>query len=189
LTVELPLNISIGDGNLFFRIGVTTPYLYRLTFFPSAMPRPDSTTVEEWSTVTKQFSTWAKRIQKELTEPDPWLLLRQGNILLGEIPLDKEGGEGFDEHELRRLHEFTQRIRQFLISEARPNTEQLNLIEERLHYLQESAKRQNKKDWAHTAIGITVTIAVGLALSPDQAHRLFSLTSEFLNTLFMKLLH
>ncbi len=162
--------------------------MYSLEVFPSGIPRPVYALGDKWSQVTGDFSTWLERIQKELAEPDPWLLLRQGNILLDEILLDKEVGESFDQNELRRLHEFIQTLRQFLISEVTPNAEQLRLIEERLRYLEESAKRQNKKDWAHTAIGIIVTIAVGLAMSPEQAHKLFTLTSEFVNTLFMKLL-
>lgn len=187
--VGLPFRIWIQDMNLFFTIGYSEGQrAYSVEFFPSGIPRSAFALRYKWSQVTGDFSTWLERIQKELAEPDPWLLRRQGNILLGEIPLDKEVGEAFEQHELRRLHEFTQALRQFLISEVTPSAEQLRLIEERLHYLEESAKRQNKKDWAHTAIGTIVTIAVGLAMSPEQAHKLFTLTSEFVNTLFMKLL-
>jgi hypothetical protein len=126
-------------------------------------------------------------IQTELSEPDPWTLLKEGSILADQIPADVEGAT-FSEEELRRLHQHLESVREFLLSSVEPTETQVQLIDEKLRYLEQAARRQSKQDWAHTAIGVTFTIAIGLAMAPEQAQKLFSLTSEFLRTIFLRLL-
>src|SRR5206468_186767 len=114
-------------------------------------------------------------------------LLNQGSILADQIPVDDQSAT-FDGQELERLHQHIESVREFLLSSAEPTESQLQLIDEKLKYLEDSARRQSKQDWAHTAIGVMCTIAIGLAMAPEQAQRLFALTSEFLKTIFMHLL-
>jgi hypothetical protein len=84
----------------------------------------------------------------------------------------------------KSLHDF----RSFLQQEQHPSAEHSRVIEERLNFLEKEAKTQGKKQWMYVAIGVVVTIADGLAMSPDQAHKLFALLSDLSKYLFMKLL-
>ena len=49
-----------------------------------------------------------------------------------------------------------------------------------LKYLSESSKRQGRKDWFHTAIGVLFTIIIGLSLAPDQARELLRFATSVL---------
>jgi hypothetical protein len=187
LTVELPIDITHLPTQFYFKISLGGSQ-FKATYFPGREPKEESRYTTDWSYMVVFCNSWVKIIKKELSQPDPWTLINQANILKDQIPSEPDSQDRFNEAEIARVHEYTLSLRQFLVSEIKPNESQLRLIDEKLRYLEESAKRQNKQDWAHTAIGITFTIAIGLALAPDQANRLFQVTSEFLRTLFIKLL-
>jgi hypothetical protein len=49
------------------------------------------------------------------------------------------------------------------------------LIGEKLDYLLAAAKRQGRKDWLHTSIGVIFTLATALAFSPEQAKTIWNI--------------
>jgi hypothetical protein len=53
--------------------------------------------------------------------------------------------------------------------------DQLAFVSRQIEYLKDAAKRQGRKDWVHTSIGVIVTIATFLALSPEKAKLLWDL--------------
>jgi hypothetical protein len=55
----------------------------------------------------------------------------------------------------------------------RPDEAQNQTINEKLDYLIDAAKRQGRKDWLHTCIGVFVGLAANLALQPDQANHMW----------------
>jgi hypothetical protein len=193
LTVPLPFRLGVRDSDLFFTISDYTTSLgdrlYQVEFFPgSRAAAPKSDTHSGWDSVAVDFRRWAQRIRAELDEPDPWLLVEQGSMLLGSIPTTHAYTDKFSEQDLALVHDFLRRIREFLVAETTPNKQQILSIDERLRHLEESARTQDKKTWAYTAVGVVVTIASALALSPEQGHRLFELTSELLKAIFIRLL-
>jgi len=56
--------------------------------------------------------------------------------------------------------------------------EQLAFVKREIEYLKEATKRQGRKDWMHTSIGVIVSIAMGLALSPEKAKLLWELVKS-----------
>ena len=66
-------------------------------------------------------------------------------------------------------------IKTYLIAEIKIDSDQKKETNERLDYLIEAAKRQGRKDWIHTAIGVIFTLAVSLSLSPEQAKSIWGL--------------
>ncbi len=195
LTVALPLKLRVmKDNGLFFNIGYQEysngARYFRAEFFPSGTVAFGSKTEEfsNWNSLISVFSDWAQKVRVELDEPDPSLLIEQGRMLLGSIPTPGTHADKFSEYDLHFVHESVGRIRKFLVSEIAPNEQQLSSIDERLRYLEESAKTQDKKAWAYTSIGVAFTIASALALSPEQGQKLFVLTSELLKGIFMRLL-
>jgi hypothetical protein len=189
LLIDLPLSVSYEDTSISFRISYDSgDSTFGAHFFPNEKLEPEGGWHKTWSPVIDKFEIWLAVVAKETSQPDPWALLDQGSILKDQIPSARGAEEMFNGPELARLRGFLSEARNLLVAEVNPNPEQLSLIDERLSYLEESAKRQNKQDWAHTAVGVMFTIAIGLVMAPDQANRLFQLTANFIKLIFVPLL-
>jgi hypothetical protein len=189
--LQLPLQITHKDSGFYFIVdwerdsfGSTS---FTMSSFPSMTRDDDIEYVNIWDAVISSLESWLERVRTEVSQPDPWLLLNQGTILKDSIPVSG-ASEKFNEMELFKIHEYLQSIRQLLISDTNPSQGQLELIDERLSYLEDSATRQSKQDWAHTAVGVMFTVAIGLAMAPDQANKLLQLTASFIKTIFVPLL-
>jgi len=185
-SVELPLQVTHKESGFYFQIDFeldhyANPY-YAVRTFPG-----DYQDIYHWDEVINRMGEWLDRVRTEISQPDPWLLLNQGSVLKDAIPVDSPH-RNIDDYERLRIHEHLQIVREFLIVEAQPSSEQLQLIDERLLYLEGAAKRQSKQDWAHTAVGVMFTIAIGLAMAPDQANRLLQITGDFIRSIFVPLL-
>jgi hypothetical protein len=187
--IEIPLTIKLRNSSFNFRL-IHFAGDFQSHYFPSLDKKMgDVHKVQNtWQDLVAEFILWLGRVKEEINEPNPWLLLNQGNILTNEVPTGVIGGEQFSQAELVKLHEHINIVKEFLISEVKPSKEEFSIINEKLTFLEETALRQNKKDWAYTAIGITFTIAVGLAMSPEQSHKLFAVMSEFIKAISLKLL-
>jgi hypothetical protein len=188
LQLRLPLRIAYEDPSFFFEISFTSRGKFQSYFFPDNRFETRNSYNDTWSPVIAQFETWLAVVGAESSQPDPWALLDQGSFLKDAIPSASGAQQLFSGSELARLRGFLIEAKRFLVAEAGPTDEQLDLINERLDYLKQSAERQNKQDWAHTAVGVMFTIAIGLAMAPEQANRLLELTADFIKTIFMPLL-
>lgn len=184
--VALPLKISTIDGAFFFEIRHYEEYWAQC--FPGPSHIQQAKYHSSWDLVLAAFKEWLQRIKHELDEPDPWLLVRNGRLLSGDIPRGREGESTLGESELKVVHHSIEDIRAFLVAEAQPNPVQLVMIDERLKYLEDCAKTQDKKGWSYTAVGVIFTIGAALSLSPEQGHKLLMLTSEMIRSILQKLL-
>ena len=190
---DLPLTVIHRVSRFYFDVSFyrgpsSGIEVFRLKVLPGPEPRETNDSCDTWDQVVSALSVWLGRVQRELSQPDPWVLLNQGTILKDTIPTLYGRVEKFNEVELSKVHDHLKSIREFLLSETDPSHEQLRLIDERLSYLEDSAKRQSKQDWAHTAVGVMFTIAIGLAMAPEQANKLLQLTANFIKLIFVPLL-
>ena len=189
LQIQLPLKVTYEDPSFYFSISYDkSDDTFGAHFFPNNKLEMGRGWHKTWSAVIGQLVVWLAAVAKETSQPDPWELLDQGSILKDQIPSARGAEEKFSDSELVKLRGFLSEARNLLVAEVKPNTGQLNLIDERLSYLDESAKRQSKQDWAHTAVGVMFTIAIGLAMAPEQANRLLQLTANFIKIIFVPLL-
>jgi hypothetical protein len=187
LTIPLPLKFSINDTPFYFEISYFWKNYYA-TFFPGLSATAATEVHQNIKSLSDDISGWANRVARELSEPDPWSLLGENRLPQPEL-FDKTGdNEKFNERDLRIIKESLQEIRRFLVSEMKPDVEHSKAIDERLSFLEKETQTQNKKQWMYVAIGVIVTIADGLAMSPDQAHKLFGLLSDLFRHLVVKLL-
>lgn len=187
----MPLTISIKSSNFYFTIGYFSGLnlrQYTAEFFPSDRPSPHTSHHDKYESLLAELLKWGKKVAQELSEPDPWALLGEEQLPRPELIDQIDEDQKFNERELQAIHKSLQDIRSFLQQEQHPSAEHSRVIEERLNFLEKEAKTQGKKQWMYVAIGVVVTIADGLAMSPDQAHKLFALLSDLSKYLFMKLL-
>jgi hypothetical protein len=188
LSLPLPLRMSIRRSHFYFEIGHYWGN-YTVEFFPSHKPAtPSKRLHKDFNSIIDEVAGWATRVARELNEPDPWSVLGKGILPEPELLNKREESQKFNDRELRAIKASIQEIRRFLVTEMKPDSQHLKAIDERLSFLEEETKKQNKKQWTYLAIGLVVTIADGLAMSPDQAHKLFALLSDLFKHLFLKLL-
>lgn len=190
-SIPLPLTVSIQNSNFRFTVGYFSSHTqneYTAEFFPSERAHPQKTYHGDYEALVDEASWWAERVGKELSEPDPWILLGKGRLPHPELVDRIEENQKFNEGELQAIKKSLEKIRDFLAKDVNPEPRQFKAIEEQLDFLEEEAKKQGKKQWMYVAIGVVATIADGLVMSPDQAHKLFSFLSDLSKHLFMKLL-
>jgi len=187
----LPLRVSHQSDEFYFDVDYGSNNwghdCFVVTSFPGSGPLENEGYASGWDEVVGWFENWIESVKAELTQPDPYSLLRGGSLLANQVPMDLEG-ELFDSTDSQGLHEFINSIRQFVISEENPTGTETNSIDERLAYLERAASRLTKQDWAHLAYGEIFTISMGLGLDTDQRERLQSLTLNFIRRLFRRLL-
>jgi hypothetical protein len=159
-----------------------------VTRFPGGGPFEKDLYPDKWTDVVDCFGEWLGNLKTELSQPDPWAVLKQSSTLADQVPLELVG-IAFDEEELQGLHSYLTSVREYLFSEVEPTEAQSQAIDERLTYLGRTALRLSKQDWAHIADGASFRIAMGMSLNRERREKLSAMTSDFINTLFRRLLN
>jgi hypothetical protein len=72
-------------------------------------------------------------------------------------------------------------MRTYLKEQFQGDNDALRLINDRLDYVVAASKRQGKKDWIHTSIGVFCTIATALAMAPEQSKHLGRIFGEIVS--------
>lgn len=186
----LPLRITHNYDEFYFCVACeSNDYgneYFVVSRFPGSGPFEKDLYPDEWTDVVACFGDCLGNPKIELSQPDPWAVLKQSSMLADQVPLDL-AGIAFDEEELQRLHHYLKSVRDYLFAEVQPTETQTQAIDERLAYLGQTALRQSKQDWAHIATGTIFTIAMSLSLDRDRAEKLLAMTPDFLNTMFRRL--
>ena len=118
---------------------------------------------------------WLACLKRELTEPDMWEQLADFQ-LPGAGTLDPdEANEPFTAPQVEQIIEGVNKVRAYLEAESDYTEEQLSNMRGQLDYLVSAAKRQGRKDWFHTAIGVIFSLAISLSLAPEQAKTVWNI--------------
>lgn len=129
-----------------------------------------------WDNQLKYFNTWLDLLKNEV-EPDLWEFISKENIFK-EISDSANNDYPFNieeqEYISTRLHE----IERCLISTQNLSEKHEEFVKARLNYLEEASKRQIRRDWMHTMIGVLFSIIVGIGMSSLAANELFKFASD-----------
>ena len=128
-----------------------------------------------WSAQKASLSRWLAYLEREVREPDLWDHLAAYNIAESDRLSPSVLNAPFSLRELEQIIAAIDQVRSYLASEFTLAPEQTAGLNEKLDYLVDAAKRQGRRDWFHTAIGVILTLAVSLALSPDQARKVWGI--------------
>ena len=128
----------------------------------------------DWEYALSHFREWLSRL-KEQEVPDLWEQLKtytpdEVDMGKGEIPNVK-----FSYIEVENIIQSLDKLEIQIEKNFSLQGDQSTFISKQIDYLKEAAKRQGRKDWMHTSIGVMITIAMGLALSPDKTKILWDL--------------
>lgn len=128
-----------------------------------------------WDLQLKNVKKWLAYLERELSQPDLWEDLEKHRISYDEKIASDSGNEPFTVAQVEQLAEGIENIRSYLFNEFKDLSEAKNLINHKLDYLVEASKRQGRVDWFHTCIGVFVSIATALAMSPEQSKHIWTL--------------
>jgi hypothetical protein len=128
----------------------------------------------EWASVLYEFKEWLSRLERE-TVPDLWEQLKgyaPDETLIGTAEISNAP---FSYSEAENIIGSLDKLQSQIEKNFNLQGEQLSFVKREIDYLKDAAKRQGRKDWMHTAIGVIMTIAVGLTLSPEKTKLLWDL--------------
>jgi hypothetical protein len=128
-----------------------------------------------WEGQLSYFRSWLTFLKREIQQPDLWVELAKYQLPPGEQISIEIANEPFTTQQVDQIAEGVEKIRKYLEVEFDLDTQQKALVNEKLKYLLEASKRQGRKDWLHTSIGVIFTIATGLALAPEQAKAIWNI--------------
>ena len=185
--------IQLRNSPIRFALGPYAKFdtfeLYRSTFTPN-FPFTGPYGYYAIEDVYIKFKEWLDTVVKpyldEVSAPDLWQTLedmRSDATRQIEAPDDFEP---FSEEEKIQLRRSIDELRLLIVNNFTLNRKQTDAIKNRLKYLSDAIDKHNKFDWKGIAIHTAITIAITLALNPEQTHQLFQLFKQvFSNILYL----
>lgn len=139
----------------------------------------------DFISIRKIFQEWLDNDISEYIDEsettDLWAQMQSKN-LLNPDPLSNTSNIKFTKEESKEVKASISTFKNLLIEEYKPNTEELELIEERLDYLVKATERLGKTDWQGIAISAVLSISIALSLDTTRGNVLFSLFKQSLVT-------
>ena len=128
----------------------------------------------DWEYAIFHFREWLSRL-KEQEVPDLWEQLQkyaQQETFIGTAEISNTP---FTIPEFESIISSLDRLYAQIEKNFNLEGEQLAFVKREIEYLKEATKRQGRRDWIHTSIGVIISITMGLALSPEKTKILWDL--------------
>ena len=156
-------------------------YTRYLPDFPSSPFFPDG----DWGKIdliNEKFDRWIEcHVQDyldDLLEPDLWEQVRNQQLSISGSELSEEDTAEFSDEEKVELRLLLNEFRLVVSETFKPNSDQMRVIDNRLHYLSESLERLNRFDWRSVLLTTTLSISVALSLDTARGKILFDLLKK-----------
>ena len=120
-----------------------------------------------WKEQETSFRTWAQCLKRELESTDPWAEMAKYKIALGGEPSEAMLNEPIAAYEADYIGQRLLQLAEQIERDLRLGEKQATLVRGKLGYLAEAARRQKSRDWLYTALGVCITMAMGLGLDND----------------------
>lgn len=170
-------------GSEFFYMFDFRDEKYATTFSPGQNKLVDQRIPGSWPLQRLGVSSWLEFLEREISEPDLW-----GQISKYQLPEKVEveaemGNDPFTVPEAETIASALSEIRSYIQKNVSLSKEHSDVANERMNYLEDALKRQGRRDWVHTCIGVFVTLATTLAFNPEQTKAIWSLLKNALSGL------
>ncbi len=184
--IHPPLTVSrlkYRDGHFYFQFDFRN-YLGTLIHYSSFSPGKEKAVedhfADSWSAQAADAREWASVLKREIDAPDLWLEIKKYQATFSLVPPAKLLNEPIPAYEADQIGEALRLLTDEIKKQFKLTTQQNEFVRSKLDYLADAAKRQPRLDWVHTCIGVLITIAMGLAMAPAEASKLWQLTKELL---------
>ena len=130
----------------------------------------------------RRYSVGVSEYMRELDQPDLWEDLAKFQLPEAARLLADISNEAFTARQVDVIGEALKRVRAYLDSEVNLAPEHRVLVHDRLDYLVAAAKRQGRRDWLHTCLGVIVTIATAAGLAPNEVRAIWVIVKTSLSS-------
>lgn len=130
---------------------------------------------DNWQLQKDCVHKWAGYLKREIEAPDLWAEMEKYKTSVSLALPEQLLNEPIPASEAEKISEQLSSLADKIEKQFELTNEQNQFVRSKLNYLADAAKRQRSMDWANTLIGVSVTIAMGLALAPDKAKELWEL--------------
>ena len=164
---------------LYFKFDRNESGEYTCRFFPGAgvLEEKAHHYGTKWLGIINKFKEWLSYLQRE-SNPDLWEQMKEYSPREELIHIAGISNTPFSYAEVEALLESLDELQSKLEMNFKLQGKNLAFVKSQIKYLKDAAKRQGKKDWLHTSIGVIAGIAVNLALSPENAKLLWELVKS-----------
>ena len=169
VSVLIPENTSF-----YFKFYPDPDDSFTLIISPGVYALEENKRSHQWEGVVDQFKDWLSRVKQE-SLPDLWEQIPEYTPSESIVDRFHLSDELFSSAEAERVIGRLEELRSQIQDSFDLQGHRLEFVTRQIDYLKEAATRQKKNDWVHTAVGVMVTIAVGLALSPEKTKVLWNL--------------
>ncbi len=135
-----------------------------------------------WKEQEASFRAWAQCLKRELESPDPWAEMAKYRIALNGEPSEAMLNEPISAYEADHIGERLLQLADQIERDMRLGDREATLVRGRFGYLAEAARRQRSRDWLYTALGVCITLAMGLGLNSDAMQVLWQQIGSHLGT-------
>ena len=171
--------VGFAGTNFYFEFDKNLVGKYVCTFYPNESGKTQrSAELPEWVHTLLEFQRWLSCLKQEVL-PDLWEQWRQHSPKEKGISPDESSNEAFSSSEAQRINEVLDRFEAEIEKNLKLHANQVAFVKKEMRDLREAAKHQGRRAWMHTLIGVIVTIATGLALSPEKTALLWELARSY----------
>jgi len=128
-----------------------------------------------WDLQIAYVEKWLNYLNREISEPDLWASLANSRLDCTLNIDPQEDNKPFTFTEVNQITTGVNEMRQYLESEFSDVKNANEIIGNKLDYLVDAAKRQGRKDWLHTCIGVLASLGTALGLTNEHGTRLFQI--------------
>jgi hypothetical protein len=155
--------LNYRDGTSYFQFSSHEVNAW-CTACPGQFRHLDYEYPKSWEEQEGVFKKWVACLKREVASPDPWEELAKYRIVLGDGPAAEAANEAISAYEAGRIAAALARVGDMIVRELVLDDERAALVRSKLAYLAEAAQRQKSLDWAHTALGVYVTLGATLGI-------------------------
>jgi len=177
--------LNYRSGHFYFKFDFALSshgrnFVYYCIFTPGGKTILHKDYPDDWTQQKEHIRSWAKRLKQEIEAPDLWQEIEKYRPTFSLVPPSKLLNEPIPAYEAEDIGESLRGLAGKIESQFKLSSEQTEFVRSKLNYLADAAKRQGRLDWVHTCIGVLITVAMGLALAPEEAGRLWQLVRNLL---------
>jgi len=170
--IQVP-RLNYLDGEHYFRFEK-----YSCTFSPGAkkaVQHEAGATSESFGGQLYYVDKWARCLKREIEAPDLWAEMEKYKTSISLTIPEQLLNEPIPACEAEKISEKLSLLADKIEEHFELKDGQNQFVRAKLNYLAEAVKRQRSVDFVYTVIGVSVTIAMGLALAPDRAKEFWEL--------------
>jgi hypothetical protein len=157
---------------------------YWIEFSPGPNERVENSEHHDnWVRKRDTAKLWLRELRKEMHAPDLWASIIDEKSLstAASATVDNQPFTAAEQH---LIDTKLDQIKGHILEGQQFAADQVELVEERFAYFEESSKRMGRKDWLNVLYGGLITVIVGVALAPDVAKSLLRLAAAAFQSLW-----